>query len=86
MLGNQHNYVVGHLYDDGEHISFSGDGVVVPKGPEDMFDEGNSMDLSPVKVPQREMEDSAEGLGGPWNMSGDMDDTFHFRRQTAVAL
>ena len=53
-------------------------------GPEDMFDEGNSMDFSPVKLSTNHgtkvlrAEEMRVGAGG-WN-DEEMDDTFDFKR------
>ena len=52
-------------------------------GPEDMFDEGNSMDFSPVKLSTNHgtkvLRAAEMGMGGGWD-DGDMDDTFDFKR------
>ncbi|KAA6406573.1 MAG: WD40 repeat protein [Lasallia pustulata] len=52
MLGNARNYIIGSVSDgEGEDTPlFDETGDVISGGPEDMFDEGNSMDLSPVKL------------------------------------
>ena len=69
-------------------------------GPEDMFDEGNSMDLSPVKfcsdgVTIKGLDGDATediiGVGGEgeqWDPSGEVDDTFEYLRKpdAVVAL
>lgn len=94
MLANAHNYTTGSVYDsEGEETGLLDTEDVVPAGPEDMFDEGNSMDLSPIKLfrglggmETREREDSTGSeLLGEWDVSGDLDDTFHFRRKAATA-
>ena len=41
-------------------------------GPDDMFDEGNSMDLSPIKI--SDLNFTVEGTGG------EVEDTFYYRR------
>ena len=91
MLGNAQNYMIGSVYDEGTEAALLDEQEMVPAGPEDMFDEGNSMELSPIKLfRQRDatgsQEDSTDsGISGHWNVSGDVDDTFHFRRQTAIS-
>ncbi len=85
MLGNAHNYAF---------LSLSADGAILPerefKGtldsePDDRFDEGNSMDLSPVKLSQDGMTtnfpDVSPGSSGRWGGSDDLDDTFSYRRR-----
>lgn len=50
-------------------------------GPEDMFDEGHSLDFSPVKISNGTVD-----VGGGYNEEGfgmtdeGVDDTFHYRR------
>ncbi|MCJ1408361.1 hypothetical protein MMC19_002436 [Ptychographa xylographoides] len=48
-------------------------------GPEDMFDEGNSMDLSPIKL-------SREGFGMGMRSEEEVDDTFDYRRHLIGAF
>jgi hypothetical protein len=61
----------------------------VGTGAEDMFDEGNSLDLSPIKITHDEtmevhdgFNDSGDGSGSSgFGMGNEMvDDTFHYRR------
>lgn len=94
MLTNAHNYITGSPYEsEGEETALIETGDMVPAGPEDMFDEGNSMDLSPIKLfrglggtEAKEQEDStSSGLEWEWSGEGDVDDTFHFRRQNFAA-
>ena len=58
----------------------------IETGAEDMFDEGNSLDLSPIKISHSTVEVSGyededgkfgEGFGFTEEM---LDDTFHYRR------
>lgn len=51
-----------------------------------MFDEGNSLDLSPIKISHSTVEVSAayggDGDGSGLGVTEEMlDDTFHYRRQ-----
>ena len=49
--------------------------------PEDMFDEGNSLDLSPVKLEGAMGYGALNDSGDGFVMTGAVDDTFHHRRQ-----
>lgn len=48
MLGNAHNYVVGQISHNGELVSLPKKIEMTGAGPEDMFDEGNSLELCHV--------------------------------------
>lgn len=86
MVGNAQNYVDVHLDYDGELTSSFKKAKLVGAGPEDMFDEGNSLDLSPIKIlhdePRGDTEDDflTYGQPGQWNVAEDVDDTFYYRR------
>jgi hypothetical protein len=92
LLASARGYVVlrGDGTEDEEPAPGVGGGATPPvrgivgSGPEDLFDEGNSMDLSPVKfsVGRFTAEVAAEtAQGGRWAGSeGDVDDTFHYLR------
>jgi len=83
MLANTHNFAIRKLQgDDGDatteeplKLSFVG------LGPEDMFDEGNSMDLSPIRL-SHDQHEGELGMGG--TDYDDVDDTFDYRRHLAV--
>ncbi|MCJ1249124.1 hypothetical protein MMC30_006347 [Trapelia coarctata] len=85
MLANTHNFAVQRLQGDDvdettegpSKLSFAG------LGPEDMFDEGNSMDLSPIKLSHENYE-AGFGMGGA-GFDDDVDDTFDYRRHLAIA-
>lgn len=53
-------------------------------GAESLFDEGNSFDLSPIKITRDEtigFEDGNDSMGSGFGMENEMvDDTFHYRR------
>ena len=50
-------------------------------GPEDMFDEGHSLDFSPVKISNGTFDLGGGHEGERFGMTGDsVDDTFHYRR------
>lgn len=66
MLGNGHNYVIGQISRNGELVSLPNITEMTDAGPEDMFDEGNSMDLL--------------------NVSDEVEDTFHYRRQAKSSI
>ena len=51
-------------------------------GPEDMFDEGNSLELSPIKIEATAGYGSLNDVGSAFGMGDEgIDDTFHYRRQ-----
>lgn len=50
-------------------------------GPEDMFDEGNSLDLSPVKLEGTLGYGALNDSGQDFGMTEAIDDTFHYRKQ-----
>jgi WD40 repeat protein len=84
MLDNSRNLAVRSLATREE--MFASSGMTVPAikgfGPEDAFDEGNSMDLSPVKFTADDFLAGGAGEGETrWNMSDSMDDTFDFRKK-----
>ena len=81
MLSNLHNYVTAQIMSNGEGIVQSLKSHSFGAGPEDMFDEGNSFDLSPIRIPQENSEGSfGHDESGNWNHSDAIDDTFHYRR------
>ena len=50
-------------------------------GPEDMFDEGHSLDFSPVKISNGNVDLGGGYDEGGFGMTGEIvDDTFHYRR------
>lgn len=62
----------------------------VGTGPEDMFDEGNSLDLSPIKLSHRlyNYQDPQEYFGDEANIDSTtdanaLDDTFYFQKRSA---
>ncbi|MCJ1397295.1 hypothetical protein MMC11_000487 [Xylographa trunciseda] len=82
MLANTLNYALQHVPDAGEGemaMDTSLSVVVEGLGPEDMFDEGNSMDLSPIKLSH---EQFGMGLDAA---SDEVDDTFDYRRHLTLA-
>ena len=94
IIGNASNHTVVRVLDEGESPALESQlammtataGRETPSllGPEDMFDEGNSMDFSPVKLSTNHgtkvlrAEEMRVGAGG-WN-DEEMDDTFDFKR------
>ena len=91
IIGNASNHALGRILDEGEspglqsQMAMTATGRETPSllGPEDMFDEGNSMDFSPVKLSTNHgtkvLRAENVVMGGEWT-DGDMDDTFDFRR------
>ena len=65
-----------HMEEAGERLKCSG------TGPEDMFDEGNSLELSPIKIEATAGFGSLNDSGSAFSMGDEgIDDTFHYRRQ-----
>lgn len=91
MLTNLHNYATGQITNNGELISVAG---IAGAGlaPEEMFDEGNSLDLSPLKSFQdettNELRDNSPGNGrlDQRAVSDEADDTFEYRRQRKASV
>lgn len=94
IIGSAHQHTTARISSDGEIIA----GAILPPeaaalstigaGAEDMFDEGNSLDLSPIKISHSTVEVSAYGgdgderSGSGFGFTEEMlDDTFHYRRQ-----
>lgn len=84
MLATKQHFAIQKLQDDDvdatteEPLKLSFVGL----GPEEMFDEGNSMDLSPIKLSHDQYEGWL-GMGGT-DFDDDVDDTFDYRRHLAV--
>ncbi|MCJ1378298.1 hypothetical protein MMC17_001395 [Xylographa soralifera] len=81
MLANTLNYALLHVSDAGgcdKTVDTSFSAIVEDLGPEDMFDEGNSMDLSPIKLSHEQF------VMGLESASNEVDDTFDYRRHLAV--
>lgn len=89
MLSNTDQSAIGRLNLDGDEIPWQRNGGYLDRlGPEDMFDEGNSLDLSPVKLPgsgSQSNETTGLGLATQFGHSLDVEDTFQFRRQGRTA-
>jgi len=86
MISSAHQYATAEISESGELLAgapnLEGGGAAVA-GAEDMFDEGNSFDLSPVKfgatgASARLTNDTDSGFGLNDEL---LDDTFHYRRQ-----
>ncbi|CAD6581432.1 MAG: hypothetical protein ASARMPREDX12_000461 [Alectoria sarmentosa] len=90
MISSTHQYTTACVSSDGEVIAKAippeAAAVSVGTGAEDMFDEGNSLDLSPIKISHSTVEVSGYGDGDDLFGSGFgfteemLDDTFHYRR------
>ena len=95
MISSAHQYTSAHISSDGEVIPEAiPPGVAatsIDTGAEDMFDEGNSLDLSPIKISHSTVEvsgyeDENDHSGSNFGFTEDMlDDTFHYRRHVKVA-
>ena len=90
MIGSAHQYTTSCISPDGEVIAEAvppeAAAASIETGAEDMFDEGNSLDLSPIKISHSTVEvsgyeDEDGKLGEGFGFTEDMlDDTFHYRR------
>ena len=89
MIGNANNYTTVSLNADGEVLPATTTEETINLGADDRFDEGNSMDLSPIKLSHdcATINLSAESpeSSGRWGGSGDLDDTFQFKRLSKLA-
>lgn len=98
MLSSTHQYTKASLSSNGEIIPelpcFKGAARSRGTGVEDMFDEGNSLDLSPIKLAHDETMEVHEGFEGGNDHSGSsfgmgnemVDDTFHYRRHVKAGV
>ncbi|KAF6231762.1 hypothetical protein HO173_010064 [Letharia columbiana] len=88
MISSAHQYTTVRISPDGEVIAESipldAAALSIDTGAEDMFDEGNSLDLSPIKISHSTVEVSGYGddhFGSGFGFTEEMlDDTFHYRR------
>lgn len=85
MLSNVEQYAIGQFTENGEEVPWQRSGESLDGlGPEDMFDEGHSLDLSPAKKGQGDSianDTPALGLSTQLGYTS-VEDTFHFRRQS----
>ena len=92
MISSPHQYITAQISKDADFISAIGEidqgFKPVGTGAEAMFDEGNSLDLSPIKIAH---DETMEVYGGydvgnehsesSFGMGNEMvNDTFHYRR------
>lgn len=86
MLTNTDETAFGQFTPEGEEIPWRSSGESLEGlGPEDMFDEGHSMDLSPVKILADggiANDTPALGLSTELGFTSAVEDTFHYRRQS----
>ena len=95
MISSAHRYTTARISSDGEVVAeaipFEAAAMSIEAGAEDMFDEGNSLDLSPIKISHSTVEVSAYGdendhSGSGFGFTEEMlDDTFHYRRHIKAA-
>ena len=91
ILLNAQNYAVQYAFEKDETSDLPSVAQMVGLEREDMFDEGNSMDLSPIKLDHdfaRNIIDKSpeNGSEAQWHMSDDVDDTFDYRRRLHVGV
>ncbi|KAL8696757.1 MAG: hypothetical protein Q9201_007491 [Fulgogasparrea decipioides] len=87
MLSNTDQSAIGRISPDGEEVPWHQDGGYLGKlGSEDMFDEGHSLELSPIKVPEENgaypNDTPTLGLSTQLCHTSTIEDTFQFRRQS----
>lgn len=88
IISSAHQYTTVRISPDGEVIAESvpleAAALSIDTGADDMFDEGNSLDLSPIKISHSTVEVSGYGddhSGSGFGFTEEMlDDTFHYRR------
>ena len=97
MISSAHQYVTAQISRNADLISAVGESGLgfksVGTGAEAMFDEGNSLYLSPIKIPRDETLEVHGGYDGgnehsesSFGMGNEMvNDTFHYRRQVKAA-
>ena len=98
MISSAHQYVTAQMSRNADLISAVGESDLgfksVGTGAEAMFDEGNSLDLSPIKIPHDETLEVYDGYDGGdehpesgFGMDNEMvNDTFHYRRHVKGAV
>ena len=98
MITSTHQYATAEISKNGDlipevgtlELSFKSVGT----GAEHMFDEGNSLDLSPIKIAHDETMEGRDGYddgndrsGSSFGMGNELvDDTFHYRRHVKAAV
>ena len=91
MIGDAQNYTTAELDENGEILQPFKSSRPIDLSPDSRFDEGNSLDLSPVKLAHDGARISfpAESPGDPgqWSgMSEELDDTFHYRNPAKLTV
>ena len=87
ILSSQTQSVTAEISSTGEVIPAVPDVDVAAgsmgTGPDDMFDEGNSLDFSPIKIEGTNGFGTTLNESGPcfWMAEEGVEDTFHYRRQ-----
>ena len=95
MLSSSHHYATAQFsIVDGKPIAPMASSFAEPEaaarsvgtGPEDMFDEGHSLDFSPVKIANGAV-DLGDGFAEGFGMTGEnVDDTFYYRRNVKAGV
>lgn len=87
MITSAHQYITAQISDSGELIPSDPEpdeaarSVGAGVGAEDMFDEGNSLDLSPIKLGDMGISHDYEDANLETGLNDEaIDDTFHYRR------
>ena len=91
LLSDSKTHVTIQIDHDGKLASRRSRVEAIGEGPEDIFDEGNSLDLSALKESHDEHANNAKsglfnpGLLSAWASSNEVEDTFQFKRPVRVA-
>ena len=98
VISSAHQYVTAQISRNADVISAVGESdqefKSVGTGAEPMFDEGNSLDLSPIKITRDETLEVYGGYDGgnehsesSFGMDNEMvNDTFHYRRHVKATV
>ena len=83
-MGDENQYIVAELGTDGHVLPPQASTGQTSSPPDERFDEGNSIDLSPVKMNRdgatNDFTAGSSGISGHWSgMSEELEDTFHYR-------
>lgn len=82
MLTNSEQLAFGQFTPDGAESQANRD-FINGLGPEDMFDEGHSLDLSTARLLEHDTmadDTAAPGLSTQLGFTSAVEDTFHYRR------
>ena len=87
MLSNKSQSAIGRITHEGVEVPWRYAAESAGLGPEEMFDEGNSLDLSPVKM-DSPVPDNTYGFSkfSQLEPTATVNDTFKFRHQSNAVI